>query len=137
MGNSIDTRRIGDLERAARAVDPYPPLSGWLAKVTSASLITGTTARYLYAWTEATFAGTSPYTPSLKTDGISGNAISTSELTNGTYVSYGVTVSNIPTGFSPKAIPVNTYVWVVPFRASDGTEIYLIVNTQAIDGVCP
>jgi hypothetical protein len=134
---TIDARRIGDLERAARAVDLYPPLTGWLGKVTSSTLITGTTARYLYAWVEATFGGSSPYTPAVKSDGISGNAISVSELSNGTYASYGVTVSNIPTGFSLKAIPVNTYVWVVPFRASDGTEIYLIVNTQAIDGVCP
>lgn len=134
--NDIQRRRVTDAERAARTVDPYPVPSGWLAKITGSTLITGTTARYKYTWVEATFGGTTPYTPTVKTGGISGDALSVSELSNGSKVSYGVTVASIPAGFSPVAIPTNAYVWIVPFRASDGSEMYLIVNTQAIDGAC-
>jgi len=33
-------------------------------------------------------------------------------------------------------IPRGTYVFIVPYRGSDGTLLWLIVNTQAIDGTC-
>ena len=110
---------------------------GWLARIDSSSPISGSSYRFLYAWSEGTFAGTSPYSPSVKTGGMTGNALSVSELSNGTSYSYGVLAANLPAGFLPKAIPNGTYVWVVPFRAVNGAELYLIVNAQAIDGVCP
>jgi len=59
-----------------------------------------------------------------------------SEMSNGLTVGYGVTVSTIPAGFNPVAIPTNTAVWVVPQRVSDGNMMWLILNTQAIDGAC-
>ena len=49
---------------------------------------------------------------------------------------YGVAKTNIPAGFAPQQIPVNTFVVGVPWWCDDGTGIYLIINTQAIDGVC-
>lgn len=65
-------------------------------------------------------------------------ALSVSELSNSAngYVSYGVLYTNIPAGFEPKPIPSGTWVWCVPHRMKDGAFIWLIVNTQAIDGVC-
>ena len=110
---------------------------GWLAKITGSTAIATTVNRYLYSWVEASFAGTAPYAPSVKANGMAGNALSVSELSNGTTVSYGVLYANIGAGFAPVAIPTNTYVWIVPFRAANGAELYLIVNTQAIDGACP
>lgn len=129
-----------NLERAARAVNPPELPWGWLARITNATLIAGTNARYLYAWEEATFSGTAPYTPSVKAGGMTGNAISVSELGNSappTFYAYGVPSGDLPGTFGPKAIPVGTPVWIAPYRASDGAEIYVIVNTQAISGACP
>lgn len=139
MANRTDItyRRAADIDRATRLNSRTELPWGWLARINSSTPITGTSYRWLYAWSEATFGGTTPYTPALKTSGMAGNALSVSELSNGTNYSYGVAASNLPAGFVPKAIPNNTYVWIVPFRASNGGEIYLIVNTQAIDGVCP
>jgi hypothetical protein len=131
-------RRSTDLDRATRAVQGSELPWGWLAIINSSAPISGSSYRFLYTWTEATFAGTTPYAPTAKTGGMTGSALSVSELgNNGTRYSYGVLASTLPAGFLPKAIPNNTPVWIVPFRAVNGAELYLIVNTQAIDGVCP
>ena len=50
--------------------------------------------------------------------------------------SYGVAIGTLPAGFAPVPIPNGTYVLCVPHRITNGTLIWLIVNTQAIDGVC-
>lgn len=133
----LQYRRQANLDRASRAANPSELPWGWLARITGSAPIATTINRYLYTWVEATFAGTAPYAPAVKTGGMSGQALSVSELSNGATVSYGVTYANIPPGFAPVAIPTNTYVWIVPARAANGTELYLIVNAQAIDGACP
>lgn len=126
-----------DVNRAARDLRTPEVIQHKLMKVTDLSLITGTYKRYLYTVREATMGGTAPYTPADSVNLKSYSALSVSELTNaGSYVSYGVLKSTIPAGFAPVAIPIGTFVMAVPWWASDGTCIYLIVNTQAIDGTC-
>jgi len=65
------------------------------------------------------------------------SAISISEIGNhtGNY-SFGVPAADIPAGFAPKQIPVDTPVICTSCRLSDGTFKYLIINTQAISGTC-
>lgn len=139
MANRTDIayRRQTDLDRAARRHVASELPWGWPAMIVSSTLIPATTARYLYQWTECQFAGTAPYAPSVKTNGMTGQALSISELGNGATVAYGVTFATIGAGFSPVKIPDNTPVWIVPARAANGASIYLIVNAQAIDGACP
>lgn len=130
--------RAKDLERSSRMQHTYEVLWGVLGKVTGASVIDAATYRWLYTWEEILVGSTSAYSPTAKTGGISGNAISMSELGNtSTVYAYGVPVADLPASFHPKVIPTNTPVWVVPSRRTDGTLLWLIVNTQAISGACP
>lgn len=112
---------------------------GQLMKVTGAGAIAGTDARWIYYVQKAICQpSTSNYVPTAAQDTIVYNALSVSELSNGVNpYSYGVTKANIPAGFGAVKIPTGTWVWCVPHRMTDGTFIWLIVNTQAIDGVCP
>ena len=135
IGRDNLDRWRSDLDRVVAAPQPHPPIVYLLARITSATLISGSTKRYTYGWEEATFAVT---TPSAKSGGITGTAISVSELSNdatGDY-SYGVDPTNLPGSFDAVAIPTGTYVFIVPYRGSDGALTWLIVNTQAIDGEC-
>jgi hypothetical protein len=115
------------------AYEPEPALV--LAKVTGATAISN--YRWTYSWEEATVTGT---TPSTRAQGLTGNALSVSELSNGappTTYAYGVPSVDLPAGFAPKAIPMGTYVILSAFRRSDGSLMWLIINTQAISGTCP
>lgn len=110
-----------------------------LGKVTGSTAIAGGAVyRWEYDWEEATITGT---TPGTKTDGIGAQkAFSVSELSNTatpTTYAYGVPSGDLPAGFVPKAIPTGTFVMLSAFRKSDGTLIWLIINTQAISGTCP
>jgi len=133
------TRSMIDVDRARRDVPQVEPVPYKLCKVTSASAISGQDKRWLYTVKEATIGAASPYTPGLSVNAPSYSALSVSELTNGasavTYA-YGIVKANIPAGFAAVQIPLNTFVLCVPWWKDDGTGIYLIVNTQAIDGVC-
>jgi hypothetical protein len=133
---STVARGQADIERVRRWTLHDPPSSGLLAIVTGA---TGTAVPYqwLYSWAEAELVSASPYTVASKALGVQGNAVSMSELGNGARVAYGVTVANIPAGFAPAAIPNGTPIWIVPWRQNNGSLLWLILNTQAIDGACP
>jgi hypothetical protein len=133
---TVFARGQADIERVRRYTLHDPPSSGMLAIVTSS---TGTAVPYqwLYAWSEAELISASPYTVAAKSLGVQGNAVSMSELGNGTRVAYGVTVANIPAGFAPAAIPNGTPIWIVPWRQNNGSLLWLILNTQAIDGAGP
>jgi len=111
---------------------------GQLMKVTASSLLGGTDRRYLYdVVKQIVQPAASSYVPTAAADTATQKALSVSELSNGVNpYSYGVTKANIPAGFAAVAIPNGTWVWCVPHRVTDGTFIWLIVNTQAIDGVC-
>ena len=132
----IDYRRNASLDRASRDLDGIPVIHGCLARITGATAISGAVKRWLYTWVECEIGIAPTYIPAAKLYGIEGSALSMSEMSNGLTVGYGVTVSTIPAGFNPVVIPTNTAVWVVPQRVSDGNMMWLILNTQAIDGAC-
>lgn len=129
-------RRSGDAIARADANFDHTPSVGMLARIVSSALIATTVNRYLYQWEEAWVAGAAPYGTVAKTNALSGSALSVSELGNGTYVAYGVTYGSIPAGFAPVAIRNSTPVWIVPSRKNNGELVWLILNTQAIDGIC-
>ena len=135
IGRDNLDRWRSDLDRVVAAPQPHPPIVYLLARITGSSAIPGATKRFTYTWAEATFTGT---TGATKTGGLTGSAISVSELSNdatGDY-SYGVDPANLPGSFDAVAIPTGTYVFIVPYRGSDGDLQWLIINTQAIDGEC-
>lgn len=128
-----------DLNRAQRQYPHPSPYYPTLMKVTAASAIAGQDKRWLYTVVEATIDTGASYSPALSVNTGSYSALSVSELTNNmatnTY-SYGVAKANVPAGFAAVQIPVGTYVMCVPYWRSDSSPIYLIINTQAIDGTC-
>lgn len=128
-----------DLNRAGRDYPTPSPYYPTLMKITAASAIAGQDKRWLYTVVEATIDTGASYSPALSVNTGSYSALSVSELTNNmatnTY-SYGVAKANVPAGFSAVQIPVGTYVMCVPYWRSDSSPIYLIINTQAIDGTC-
>ena len=128
-----------DLNRAGRDYPTPSPYYPTLMKITDASAIAGQDKRWLYTVVEATIDTGASYSPGLSVNTGSYSALSVSELTNNmatnTY-SYGVAKANVPAGFSAVQIPVGTYVMCVPYWRSDSSPIYLIINTQAIDGTC-
>jgi len=125
---------FNDRERLHSRGEPAPALV--LGKVTAATLIAN--FRYTYTWDEAQIAGT---TPATSTTGLTAQeALSVSELSNTatpTSYSYGVPSADLIGSFQPKAIPVGTYVILSAFRRTDGSLMWLIINTQAISGACP
>lgn len=130
-----------DLERARKALPQPTPYYPTLMKITAASAIAGQDKRWLYTVVEATVGNTSSYVPSTSVNAGSYSALSVSELSNGTSAatgsySYGVSKATLPGTFTAVQIPVNTYVMCVPYWRSDSSPIYLIINTQALDGVC-
>jgi hypothetical protein len=125
------------MDRAARDLGEEPTSVGCLATITSATAISGSTTRWVYQWSEAEIGpAASNYPVASKTGGITGAALSISELGNGTYFAFGITAAALPAGWTPVKIPNGTPVWVVPHRGSDGTLVWVILNTQAIDGAC-
>lgn len=128
-----------DLNRAGRDYPTPSPYYPTLMKITDASAIAGQDKRWLYTVVEATIDTGASYSPALSVNTGAYSALSVSELTNNmatnTY-SYGVAKANVPAGFSAVQIPVGTYVMCVPYWRSDSSSIYLIINTQAIDGTC-
>lgn len=130
-----------DLNRAQRQYPQPFPYYPTLMKVTDASAIAGQDKRWLYTVVEATVGNTSSYVPTTSVNAGAYSALSVSELSNGTSLttgsySYGVAKATVPAGFSAVQIPVGTYVMCVPYWRSDSSPIYLIINTQAIDGTC-
>ena len=134
-------QNVADLSRA-RHIPQTPPVWAKLMKVVSKSLIATQDYRYLYIVREMVVSGSTPYAAGTNSNAPTYDAISVSELSNGSnpavgHYSYGVDKVNLSgTGFLPVAIPDDTLVLCVPHRKSDGNLIWLIVNTQAIDGVC-
>lgn len=133
-------RRGPDFDRGSREFHSEEPLSGLLVIVTGATAITTGVGgyRWLYTWAEAQLGPPPNYLASQKTNPITGEALSISELGNTlTTVAFGIAIANIPAGFAPVRIPNGTPVWAVPQRLTNGTLLWLILNTQAIDGTCP
>lgn len=133
----IDYRRNASLDRASRDLDSIPIVVGCLARITTATALPSPQVkRWIYDWVEAEIGPAPDYVPGAKAHGIAGTCLSASELSNGAKICYGVTVATLPAGFAAVQIPINTTVWVVPQRLADGNMMWVILNTQAIDGVC-
>ena len=132
--NDPQLQAFTDRSREWNRGEPAPALV--LGKITGATLISN--FRWTYTWDEAQISGT---TPATSTTGLtSQSALSVSELSNGappTTYSYGVPSADLIGTFQPKQIPVGTYVILSAFRRTDGSLMWLIINTQAISGTCP
>lgn len=111
-----------------------------VARVLSAVPVPASWGRWRYTCEEAWMNGPPLWTASNRPAGrIFDNCFSISELSNGlpvTRISYGVSSANLLGSFVPKAIPLVTYVVMTPHRTSTGALVWLIINTQAIDGTC-
>jgi hypothetical protein len=130
---------VSELDRLATEGAAVAQRETVLMKVTAAAAISGATKRWLYTVQPARVGAAPTYTPALEVDvDVEADALSVSELSNdatGDY-SYGVDPTNLPGSFDAVQIPVGSYVLCVPHATADGAFIYLIVNTQAIDGEC-
>lgn len=128
---------VSELDRLATEGAAVAQRETVLMKVTAASAISGATSRWKYTVQPARVGAAPTYTPALEV-AISADALSVSELSNDatSRFSYGVDPTNLPGSFDAVQIPVGSYVLCVPHATADGAFIYLIVNTQAIDGTC-
>ena len=128
---------VSELDRLATEGAAVAQRETVLMKVTAAAAISGATSRWLYTVQPARVGAAPTYTPALEV-AISADALSVSELSNDatSRFSYGVDPTNLPGSFDAVQIPVGSYVLCVPHATADGAFIYLIVNTQAIDGEC-
>ena len=111
-----------------------------LAKVTDGIPIAGAWARWRYETEEAIMNAGPLYTTTTRSQGREFlKCFSVSELSNTpptTSLSYGVSSANLLGSFGPVRIPDGTFVVMCPHRISTGELVYLIINTQAIDGTC-
>lgn len=129
--------RADEVERFLRSQPDVAPREATLMKVISATAIGVGGYRWLYTVRLAAVGSTSSYVPQ-EDETVNMEAISVSELSNvaASSYSYGVPPADLPGGFFPVQIPNGTYVECVPHRRTDGSFIWLIVNTQAITGQC-
>ena len=128
------------VDRAIREQPEYETLWLRLMKITAATQIgSSTLKRWRYTVVEATFnTAALDYVGLTTSNPATDYAISISELSNtvGTGpFSYGVN-GPFPGTFEPQQIPVGTYVLCYPHRNQGGDLVYVIINTQAIDGAC-
>jgi hypothetical protein len=129
--------RADEVERLLTSQPGVAPREATLMKVISATQIGTSGYRWLYTVRLAVVGSTVNYVPA-EDETVNMEAISVSELSNvaASSYSYGVPPADIPGGFFPVQIPNGTYVECVPHRRSDGSFVWLIVNTQAITGTC-
>lgn len=136
--NTLYGRREQDLARAIAQPLEVEPVAFELFKIVSSTAISGGVNRHLYTMRRARVGNATGYAPAVTSNAQTETGLSVSELSNASsYWSYGVLKTNVPAGFSPQPIPDNTYVLAVPHRIDSGTLVWLIINTQAIDGACP
>jgi hypothetical protein len=111
-----------------------------LASVIDATPIAGAWARWVYECEEAWLGSAPLWNSATRTLGRTfPKCFSVSEMSNGsppTKISYGVDTNNLLGSFLPVRIPDGTRVIMSPHRTSTGELVWLIINTQAIDGTC-
>lgn len=137
--NTVWARKSSEIARAVSQQPRVEPISSQLMKVISSTVLDAANYRWVYTLRRAVVGPAGTYVPSTTSDPLQETGLSVSELSNGVlpaFVSYGVGRANIPAGFAPQPIPNGTYVMTVPHRLSSGSLVWLIINTQAIDGVC-
>lgn len=144
--NQLHIKRSKDIERSLTAPRYVGKQELLLAIVLSYEAIDAGNARYKYKITPA-MAITDPISALYglaverhdvgKDVHIEYDAFSISEMGNtGTYVSYGVSLANLPANVNPVPIPEGTPVVAMANRGNDGTYHYIIINTQALSGTC-
>lgn len=124
-------------QKALRSQPVEPVYESALLKVTAATPLAVGNYRFLYTVRFARTGGPPNYVPAVEgtTDMY---ALSHAELNNtATNYSWGVTAANLVAGFTPRQIPLNSYCVGVPHTCADGTFVWLLLNDQQIDGVCP
>ena len=136
--DQIDRKRV-DVDRNVRGRPQFEPAPSLVLGIVTGATQLGTANAYRWTYTvdEAWMSGG---TVTTRTNGMTGmTAYSVSELSNvgplGTF-SYGVQGANLPAGWTPVRIPNGTAVILSAHRRADGSLVWLIINTQAIDGVC-
>lgn len=121
-----------------RALEPAGSLI--LARISNSVPISGAYGRWLYECVEAWVLASPTYLHGVRSNGRTFvNCLSVSELANTvrpTNLSYGVTSANLLGSYVPVKIPTGTPVVISPHRTTGGALVWLIVNTQAIDGTC-
>lgn len=135
--DNLDRHRR-DLDRVGKEMPRFEPAPAlMLGKVTQATVFASNPYRWTYTVEEAWMSGTGVV---VRPNGITMTAYSVSELGNPATLiasfSYGVNGANLPAGWVPVQIPVGTPVILSAHRRADGSLVWLIINTQAIDGVC-
>jgi hypothetical protein len=133
-------RRESDIARVTNETPDYPSDSMLVLGVVTGATQLGSAGAYRWTYdvSEAWMVGTGY---AARTNGRSlSPAYSVSELSTANLipqvVGYGTVVGNLPAGFLPVRIPNGSAVILSPHRKSDGTLVWLIINTQAIDGIC-
>jgi hypothetical protein len=140
---SQTSRQFVDIERVASDVPGMPPSGLKLFRIQSSAQIASTDERYVYNMVRMVIRKSDPlsvvvYDTQSSLTGSRYQGISISELSNHlAHYSYGIQKANIPSGFSAGPIPNGTLVVAFPLqRHEGGGAIWVIINTQAIDGVC-
>jgi len=131
-------RNQSDLDRVSSVRPGYEPRTIVLGVITSSSVLSALHYRWTYNWSEVILNTSTPTGATTKTGGLQASAISISELSNRNghpFYSYGIGAV-LPGTFVPQPIPNGTYVLLTPMRKSDGSLLWVIFNTQAIDGDC-
>jgi hypothetical protein len=137
-----DQRRFQtDTARAATAVPQFGLMGRGLTlfRITGATAISGQDERYLYTMRESVPRNAANSWVPVDSQNLPvALGLSLSEMSNAlSHYSYGVEKSNLPVGFGAQRIPDDTIVAAFPIQLKDGGSAWVIVNTQAVDGVCP
>jgi len=118
-----------------------------LFEVTDADLVNGANPaasdyiwRYVVTPIKMSFAGISglPTFANITTTPVSFYAFSISEMNNMNNIyAFGIPAASLPATFTPVRIPNGTPVIAVPIRLNDtSAQVWIILNTQAVDGAC-
>ena len=135
-----DTRRtVLDMARVTREMPQYPRMGQGMTlfKVTGNTSLDAANGRWVYTMREAVVASATAYAGQNSVNAPTYTGVSVSELSNaGLGLSYGVAKANLPGGFGPVPLIDGSYVAAFPHYMADGDAVWLICNTQAIDGTC-
>jgi hypothetical protein len=131
---------VSELDRLATEGAAVAQRETVLMKVTAAAAISGATSRWKYTVQPARVGAAPTYTPALEV-AISADALSVSELSNDATRRLQLRRrSDEPTRHFRRGrrYPVGSYVFMraVPRTADGDLHLWLIINTQAIDGEC-
>lgn len=125
---------VREVVRAARSEAVAPVLG----MITDFVAISGATNRWLYTW-KLIRVNASHAVVNTSELWYFAEALNTIEMSNSTTVMHpGITLANLPTGFTVKPISVGTCTMFFPRRLSDTGAIRWVFSvTNVVDGECP